>query len=92
MSVIPISRRHKNRSSSNLSTGFCFVTSESTENYIWAVQQYKNTVLKEPEPTVFLRDGAEAIENGSKAAYPQVPQLLCLWHVNKNVEVKINEI
>lgn len=36
VSVISVARRHTNKSGSNLSTAFCFVTSENDEDYTWA--------------------------------------------------------
>ena len=34
---------------------------------------------------VLLTDDKTALKNALTAIYPTVPQLLCLWHINKNV-------
>ena len=34
---------------------------------------------------VILTDDEDALKRALSTIYPDVPQLLCLWHVNKNV-------
>ena len=34
---------------------------------------------------VLLTDDETALKNALTAVYPTVPQLLCLWHINKNI-------
>src|SRR5436190_7311839 len=38
---------------------------------------------------VLLTDDEDALKNALTAIFPTVPQLLCLWHVNKNVLTKV---
>ena len=38
---------------------------------------------------VFLSDDETALKTSLEVIWPGVPQLLCVWHVNKNVEEAI---
>ena len=37
-------------------------------------------------PKVFLSDNENALRTAFAELWPDVPRLLCLWHVNKNVQ------
>jgi hypothetical protein len=97
MGVVPVAKRAKNTTGSSMSTAFAFVSAENEESYTWALQAYENIVLYrdknrfKPDPGVILRDGAEYIGHGVKAVFCDTPQLLCLFHVNRNVQTKVQE-
>jgi hypothetical protein len=68
----------------SFSAAFCFLPSESAEDYLWVLQAFKfavgNLSLR-----VILTDGEDALKNACRDVFPGVPQRLCLWHVNQNM-------
>ena len=66
------------------SAGFCFLRNETYEDYFWAV----STFLAKTEvsyPRVFISDQEEVLKSVVRELLPSIPQLLCVWHINKNV-------
>jgi hypothetical protein len=70
------------------SAGFCFLRNETQLDYHWAVSTflYKTGT---PQPRVFISDHEDALKSSARQLLPRVPQLLCVWHVNKNVQTKV---
>jgi hypothetical protein len=71
------------------SAAFCFMGGETEEYYLWAINAFKD-ILMAGLPHSFkvaITDNEAALKNAIKAVYPDVPQLLCIWHINKNVLV-----
>jgi len=53
---------------------------------------FKATVLgDDTTPEVIITDNEDALLNALQEVYPQVPRLLCRWHVEKNVLKKASE-
>jgi MULE transposase domain len=72
------------------SIAFCFLNGEKEDDYEWAINQFGNEVLPTIEgsltgPEVIITDNDTALKTVLKYAFPETPQLLCLWHINKNV-------
>ena len=44
--------------------------------------------MRSPQPRVFLSDHEDALKSAVSQLLPDVPQLLCVWHINKNVLTK----
>lgn len=72
------------------SAGFCFLGNETQADYHWAVS---NFLLKTgiPQPRVFISDQEGALKSAVHTLLPGVPQLLCVWHINKNVQTKAQQ-
>jgi hypothetical protein len=72
------------------SAGFCFLRNETEADYHWAIL---NFILKTgaPQPHVFISDQEEALKLAAISLFPGVPQLLCVWHINKNVQTKAQQ-
>jgi MULE transposase domain len=72
------------------SAGFCFLRNETQEDYYWAVSTFlaKTTFY----PHVFISDQEEALKSAVRELLPAVPQLLCVWHINKNVLTKAQHV
>ena len=72
------------------SAGFCFLSSETQADYHWAIA---NFLLKTGVqlPRVFISDQEEALKIAARLLLPGVPQLLCVWHINKNVQTKAQQ-
>ena len=66
---------------------FGFIDNEEKDNFTWVMEMlkglYRHLGLKDPEVIVTDRDLAlmEAIAN----VFPEVANLLCVWHINMNV-------
>jgi hypothetical protein len=43
------------------------------------------------QPRVFISDQEEALKMSARLLLPGVPQLLCVWHINKNVQTKAQQ-
>ena len=70
------------------SAGFCFLRNETEQDYRWAVSAFlENTGV--PPPRVFISDQEAGLKSAASSLLPTVPQLLCVWHINKNVQTKV---
>jgi transposase-like protein len=72
------------------SAGFCFLRYESHQAYHWAISAFL-TKTRTPLPRVFLSDQEQALKSAARELMHNVPQLLCIWHVNKNVLKRVQE-
>jgi hypothetical protein len=70
------------------SAGFCFLRNETHMDYHWAVSTFLHKTGT-PQPRVFLSDHEDALKLAVTELLPRVPQLLCVWHINKNVQTKV---
>jgi MULE transposase-like protein len=69
------------------SAGFYFLRNETQQDYYWAVSTFfRKTGV--PPPLVFISDHEDALKSAISELLPTVPQLLCVWHINKNVQTK----
>lgn len=71
--------------------GLVFLASEREEDYAWAMQQFLSLIVEHgiPPPSCFVTDRELALKNALSATFPEVPQILCIWHVNKNVAAHV---
>ena len=67
---------------------FAFMSAENTEDYVWVIQQLKKLYdhLEIPDPGVLLTDCQLALVKACWTVFPQAEALLCIWHIDKNVE------
>jgi MULE transposase domain len=73
------------------SVGMCFVRSEDEASYRKALKTFKDLVIGEAFVEVFLTDDEISLKSAIDIFFPGRPQLLCLWHINKNVEKEVNK-
>jgi zinc finger SWIM domain-containing protein 3 len=64
------------------SIGFCFLPSETQQDFIWGFQCFQELRIK---PAVIVMDSDQAQKNASEVVFPHAPILLCIWHVNQCV-------
>ncbi|KAL4568210.1 hypothetical protein LXL04_023817 [Taraxacum kok-saghyz] len=57
---------------------------EDEASYIWALSAFKKT-LENREPSVIMTDRELALMNAIKKVFPNMTNLLCIWHIEKNV-------
>jgi hypothetical protein len=74
----------------HFSAAFCFLSSETEEDFTWAMKQFRD-VMDDKTVPFWLTDCQLALKNGISMAYPGTKQMLCLWHINKNVKVKVQQ-
>jgi len=53
---------------------------------------FRQLIIGSVKIEVFLTDDDTSLKNALSAFYPSTPQLLCIWHINKNVETKVNKV
>ena len=61
--------------------GFAFMHAETEEMYTWVLEQFADVVV----PKVLCTDRELALMNGISKVFPSSQNLLCGWHINKNV-------
>ena len=66
---------------STFNAGFVFLREETTEWYTWALQCFRNVVT----PVVVATDRELALMNAISIVFPQTKNVLCIWHINKNI-------
>ena len=71
--------------------GFCFFRTETEMDYYWAVSTFLQKTGA-PTPNVFMSDQEYALKSAIQRLLPGVPQLLCVWHINKNVQTKAQHV
>jgi hypothetical protein len=67
------------------SAGFCFLSGEKEDDYDWAIEQFHEAFIDIDPPQVHITDNEAALKLALKTRFPDIPQLLCMWHINKNV-------
>jgi len=70
----------------SFSAGFAFLCEEIEETYSWALQKYKD--ITKVFPKVIVTDRELALMNSIEKVYPSTQNLLCIWHINKNIVAK----
>jgi hypothetical protein len=66
--------------------GFSYMESEKTDNYRWALDKLKELFSKQDIfPQVILTDRELALMNAIEIVFPHSVNMLCTWHINKNV-------
>jgi hypothetical protein len=72
------------------SAGFCFLRNETRQNYYWAISAFfRKTGLR--QPNVYISDQEDSLKSAFGELFPGVPQLLCIWHINKNVQTRAQQ-
>ena len=68
--------------------GFAFLSGEKQSSFEWALEQIKSLYrsLGLEDAKVIINDCDEALMNALDTTHPEASKLLCLWHINKNVQ------
>ncbi len=73
--------------------GFAYMDSEGEENYVWALEKLRELyVLDESVPQVVVTDRDLALMNAVAFVFPTSQNLLCLFHIGKNVYAKCKKL
>jgi hypothetical protein len=69
--------------------GQAFLSGEHTEDYTfvlqWLQDLYREAGIEGGLPTSFTTDQAGGLLKALQEVFPEVPHLLCIWHINKRV-------
>ncbi|KAF8388613.1 hypothetical protein HHK36_027290 [Tetracentron sinense] len=66
-------------------SAFAFLSSETEVSYTWALESFKSVLNPKSLPLVLVTDRELALINAIKTVFPTSKNLLCLWHISKNV-------
>nr|XP_043637923.1 protein FAR1-RELATED SEQUENCE 5-like [Erigeron canadensis] len=69
-------------------SGFAFLESEDEESYTWALKAFKNMLGQGSQLSVIISHRELALMNAIKNVFRTVTNLLCVWHIEKNVLAK----
>ena len=75
------------------SVGFAYVEGERVNNLVWALQRFRGLFLKRDAlPGVIVTDRDQTLMNAVKDVFPECTNLLCIFHINKNVKAKCKSL
>ncbi|KAL5133189.1 putative protein FAR1-RELATED SEQUENCE 10 [Glycine soja] len=75
------------------SVGFAYMEGEHINNLVWALQRFRGLFLKRDAlPGVIVTDRDQALMNAVKDVFPECTNLLCIFHINKNVKAKCKSL
>ncbi|KAL5149610.1 Protein FAR1-RELATED SEQUENCE 5 [Glycine soja] len=75
------------------SAGFAYVEGERVNNLVWALQRFRGLFLKRDAlPGVIVTDRDQTLMNAVKDVFPECTNLLCIFHINKNVKAKCKSL
>ncbi|KAK9749122.1 hypothetical protein RND81_02G103800 [Saponaria officinalis] len=74
-------------SSTNKSFYSCFVflKKEKYEDYVWALEMFKEMIGPTFQPLVIVSDRDMALKKAILVVFPQSIHLLCIWHIQKKI-------
>ncbi|KAL5159564.1 PKS-NRPS hybrid synthetase [Glycine soja] len=71
------------------STTFAYLKGERLNNVVWALQRFTGLFLRHDAlPGVIVTDRDLALMNAVKTVFLKATNLLCLFHIDKNVKIK----
>jgi MULE transposase domain len=71
---------------------FAFLKSETMNDYSWALDEIKKIFNDSDMPHVIVTDRELALMNSIKLVFPSTKNLICLWHVNKNITANCKKL
>ncbi|KAI5399389.1 hypothetical protein KIW84_064662 [Lathyrus oleraceus] len=72
--------------------GFAYMESEQTENFCWVLEKLKELFVKKDMcPQVILTNRDLALMKAIEIVFPRSINLLCRFHINKNVGAKCKQ-
>ncbi|KAL5123067.1 hypothetical protein HKD37_02G003737 [Glycine soja] len=75
------------------STGFAYVEGEHVNNVVWALQRFRGLFLKRDALLrVIVTKRDQALMNAVKVVFLDCTNLLCSFHINKNVNAKCKSL
>jgi len=71
------------------SAAFVLMSTECQNNFTWVLQKLRGLFFKgDVYPTIIISDRDLALMNAIEVVFPKATNLLCRFHINKNVKAK----
>jgi len=71
------------------STTFAYLEGETLNNVVWALKWFRGIFLRRDAlPGVIITDKDLTLMNALKSVFPESTNLLCQFHIDKNVKAK----
>ena len=67
------------------SVAFVYLEAEHVDNYTWAMEKLQSLMFADRLPNVIVTDRELALINVVRLVFPITTNLLCRWHISKNV-------
>ena len=67
------------------SVAFVYLEAERVDNYTWAIEKLQSLMFADRLPNVIVTDRELALMNVVRLVFPTTTNLLCRWHISKNV-------
>ncbi|KAH1233237.1 Protein FAR1-RELATED SEQUENCE 5 [Glycine max] len=75
------------------STGFAYLEAERVNNIVWALERFRGLFLRNDcLPVVIVTNRDLALMNAVKTMFPECTNLLCRFHIDKNVKAKCKSL
>ena len=75
------------------SAGFAYLEAERVNNIVWALERFRGLFLRNDRLlVVVVTDRDLALMNAVKTVFPECTNLLCRFHIDKNVKVKCKSL
>ena len=75
------------------SAGFAYLEGKGVNNVVWALEWFQGLFLKcDAFPRVIVTDRGLALMNAVKTVFSECTNLLCRFHINKNVKAKCTSL
>ncbi|XP_040863168.1 uncharacterized protein [Glycine max] len=75
------------------SAGFAYLKGERVNNLVWALERFRGLFLRNDRlPFVIVTDRDLALMNAMKVVFPECKNLLCMFHIDKNVKPKCKSL
>jgi len=71
------------------SVTFTYLEGECENNVVWALKRFQGLFLsRDALPAIIVTDRDLALMNAVKIVFPKATNLLCRFHIDKNVKAK----
>ncbi|KAH1232863.1 Protein FAR1-RELATED SEQUENCE 5 [Glycine max] len=75
------------------SAGFAYLEGERVNNLVWALERFRGLFLRNDRlPVVIVTDRDLALMNAVKVVFLECKNLLCRFHIDKNVKAKCKSL
>ncbi|KAM0987652.1 hypothetical protein EV2_012136 [Malus domestica] len=64
---------------------FVFMQNEKEEDYVWALKMFSKILGVDNHLMVIITDRELALMNAIRIVFPSTSNLLCVWHIEKNI-------
>jgi MULE transposase domain/FAR1 DNA-binding domain len=71
---------------------FVFMVQEQYKNYFWGLRKIKDLIFKHTLPSIIVTDRELALMDSIKNVFPNSVNLLCIWHINKNIKARYSKL